>query len=741
MPFSSLHSHLSETNLNVAAWLESFLAQHNYKNPLLLKQAVSLAQIAGTDHPTPTGESCLVQGLKIAEILSQIHVDEETLAAAILYSSAQYTDLKPEDIAEHLGPKVSKLVQGTRRMAGISELYQVIANHHDHQKHNIDNVRYMLLAMVDDLRVVLIKLAERLYVLRQAINFEPANREQIAKETMAIYAPLASRLGITQLKWEMEDLAFSYLEPEPYAKINRFIKQGRAEREQYIQETIAIIKNLLVNVGVKDFQVMGRAKHIYSIYRKMQRKNVDDIAEIYDVSAVRILVATVEDCYAALSAVHSNWQQIKKEFDDYIANPKSNGYRSIHTAIVGPNGRNLEIQIRTYDMHRFAELGVAAHWIYKEGEIQKPGYEAKIAWLRQIMDWQKEITTSEANLGEVQQVFNDRVYVFTPAGDIVDLPKGSTALDFAYHLHSELGHRCRGAKIDGNIVTLTHTLKTGDHLEILTGKEAAPSRDWLSPNLGFLHSARARAKVFHWFKKQDYEKNIADGQTLLTAELRRHNLRDMSLNDLVQKLHFKNSDDLLAALGAGDLKINTILHVVKSSEETSNTNKITMEDNLLIKTTPIKKNKSKAAIEMPGLDNVLTNLAQCCKPIPGDPIVGYITQGRGVSIHRKDCYNAIQAAKNREEKLIQVSWGEKQQKLYPVDLMVKAYDRQGLVRDISNIVANDGIAILGLNLNTDRKERLACINFSIEISGLTSLGQILAKLRKIPSVIEVRRAK
>lgn len=717
--------------------LTQLLQNRQNKNLSLIKEAFNLAEIASSELKLENREKCLNHGLSMAEILSAINVDDETIAAALLYSSAQSTDLKNEDIAEHLGSKVSQLIQDTKEMSSFSDLYHATYNS-ERQIYNLDNIRKMLLAMVDDIRVVLLKIAERLAVLREAKNLPTPQKQQIAKEALAIYAPLANRLGISLIKLEIEDLAFSYLEPEKYAEIFQYLKQNRQEREHFIKEVITEVTTLLKNNQITNFQVSGRAKHIYSIYLKMQRKNVS-VEEVYDTSAIRILVLSVSDCYAALSAIHSLWQPISKEFDDYIATPKPNGYRSIHTAVKGPGDRNLEIQIRTYEMHEFAELGMAAHWVYKEGAPKKSSnYEEKIAWLRQIMDWQAEITSSQNELTKIKDIFNDRVYIFTPLGDILDLPQGSTPLDFAYHVHSELGHRCRGAKINGNIVPLTYQLKTGEHVEILKTKEASPSRDWLNPNLGFLKSSRAKAKIHNWFKKRDHDEHVIFGQDLIENEIHRLGLKSIEIEDLAKKMQFSSKESLCAALGSGDIKLGSVTSVLQNIAQAEEKAKLA---ETALASVPTYKRPTHRTTDfiVDGIDHMLTNIAQCCKPVPGDAIVGYVTQSRGLSIHRKNCTNIHEFLRSKPGKILPVEWGTKLSQLYPVDILVTAFDRAGLVRDITSVISTDNLMIHSLNLSIDKNENLAIVHLTINIPGLESLNHILTKINAIPDVLEVKR--
>lgn len=722
--------------IDTAAWLQRILENRSQSNNAqLIRQAVSLAQLTGEDRATPTGVSCLAQGLAMGEILNNLNVDSLTIVAAVLDNCVRYADLSVEDIAEHFGQKVVSLIQGTQKMDGIRELSKIVPDS-EHRQHNIDNIRKMLLAMVDDIRVVLINLAERLCILRSAAILNEKKKRQIAQETMAIYAPLTHRLGIAQIKWEMEDLSFRYLEPEKYQEILNSLEQKFPEREQYLSEVIKAIQELLIKAGISTFKVTGRTKHVYSVYRKMMRKKVG-LEGIFDVCAVRIFVPEVADCYTALSSVHEKWQYIPEEFDDYIASPKANGYRSIHTAIIGPKQRTVEIQVRTYDMHNHAELGVAAHWVYKEGKHQDANYEAKISWLRQVMDWQQEVVKSEDQASDIHSLFSDQVYVFTPEGDILDFPQGSTPLDFAYHIHSDVGHRCCGAKVDGKMVPLTYPLKMGERVEIITSKNGSPSRDWLNPSLGFLKTTRARAKVFHWFRKQSQEQNLELGQELLEREMKRLSLPKIDLAALARKLNYKTSSDMLVALGSGLLKLGNILNVI--SEGLEQQEKEIVAEIPIIEAKAAKLVRATKDVQIQGVDNLLTHMANCCKPVPGDSIVGYITQGQGIAIHREDCVNALYARKVHPERLIVVSWGSETTNRYPVDLDITAFDRRDLIRDITNVLAEESIKMLGLEFSTNKKEHTAHINLTIEIEGLKPLSRVLAKISQIPNITEVRR--
>lgn len=628
----------------------------------------------------------LQDGIGIAKILHEIGLDNEGLACAILYPTLKASEIHLETVSESLSENGAKLLKDVLQMGALGKLQHL----EDKKSHHLENLRKMLLAMVADVRAVLIILAERLWLLRKkpALSF--------VQETLDVYAPLANRLGVGQLKWELEDLCLRYLKPDDYKKIASWLSSKRTERESYIQKVITELTQVLDQANIKNAEVSGRVKHIYSIYKKMLRKK-GNLEDIFDISAVRILVDNITDCYTALSIVHAKWEQIPKEFDDYVANPKPNGYRSIHTALYGPEERIVEVQIRTRQMHQESELGVAAHWKYKEGGGgQKSDYESKIAWLREIMAWQREIThqsnTEKPESAQLQQsqkdLFADRVYVFTPSGDIVDLPQGSTPLDFAYQIHSEVGHRCKGAKISGNIVPLTYQLQTGERVEILTSKIAKPSRDWMNPHSGYLKTARARNKVQHWFKM------------LEEAEKQEENSHSQA-----KEKEKPSTEPLLD------------IPVLKKSS----------------------KKKSPHDIQILGVGHLLTQIAGCCKPLPGEEIIGYITQGKGVSIHKKNCKNITHINPNGKLRLIEVGWGEKTSNIYPVDIQIEAYDRHGLLRDITAYFATDKINMLGITTYTDKNSQEAHINVTIEILSLENLQKIISHLKQIPNVFNVFR--
>nr|WP_269570256.1 GTP diphosphokinase [Legionella tunisiensis] len=606
-------------------------------------------------------------------------------------------------------------------------------NKYPQNKHQIDNVRKMLLAMVDDVRVVLIKLAERLCVLRSSGQLPEAMRHQIATEAMEIYAPLANRLGIGAIKWEMEDLAFRYLHPDDYKSIAKGLKAKRLERDKYVDFIVEELNKQIKATGAHHFAVYGRSKHIHSIYRKMKRKNVS-LDEIYDATAVRVLVESKEQCYEVLGMVHTLWKQVPVEFDDYIINPKPNGYQSLHTAVEGPEGRVFEVQIRTFQMHDLAEMGVAAHWKYKEGAVQqKESHERKIEWLRDVLAWHKEMATSSGISEAIETEFlEDRVYVFTPDGDVLDLPQGVTPLDFAYHVHSQIGHRCRGAKVNGSIVPLTYELKTGDKVEVLTGKDERPSRDWINPHLNYLKTSRAKAKVLHWFRMQDYDRNKAEGHEILDKELKTLGIKTDRLHDIVSSFNFKRLDDLLAALGRGDIKLGQILSKLSPAE--------VEEPSIQTIVKPLAKPEVRGSdLRIEGVGNLLTHMARCCQPVPGDEVVGYITLGRGVSVHRQDCPNIIHAGVKQRQRFLQVSWGSSTRDHYVVDILIKAFDRSGLLKDVTSLLSNEKAHVYALQTQSNKHDNTAFITLTVEIDGLNSLSRLLNKLEQIPNVLEARR--
>ena len=679
-----------EGSIDSAQWVERVAGDRQQTEKLALLAA---AKLAGEKSP-----ACLTQGLNTAEVLAALEPDVATLVAAILYFSAQEDYLSRDIIEKQFGHEICALVSGVIEITNRSRQMKGEPSKTQH-----DNLRRMLLAVVEDVRVVLIKLAERITTIRAAAHLDDETRRQYALEARDIYAPLANRLGIGQIKWELEDLAFRYLEPEAYKHIAHLLHEKRLAREIYVKEVITAVQTALEKEHIQA-EVTGRVKHIYSIWRKMIRKNLN-FQDIYDVRAIRILVPELRDCYAALGVVHALWQHIPKEFDDYIATPKENGYRSLHTAVVGPEGRIIEIQIRTFQMHQEAELGVAAHWLYKEGGRLDSNYQRKLNALRQVIDVSDEGLDSESSDNLLQEVLEDRVYVFTPQGEVVDLPSGATPLDFAYHIHTDLGHSCRGAKINGSIVPLNYRLSSGEQVEILSIKQGAPSRDWLNTSLGYLKSARARAKVHHWFKRQARDENLVQGREMVEKEFKRMGIDITGLGKILSKVGMKSLDDLYAAIGGGDLRMAQVINAFqKPVHETDSPEEY-------IHLPRQSKSIAPSEVTIQGVGHLLCHFGRCCKPLPGDPIVGYITLGRGVTIHRQDCVN-IYDKPEAEHRLIHVEWGESDQHVYPVDIRIRAYDRQGLLRDITSILSTIKINVVAVNTHTNKDNNIARLDIN-----------------------------
>lgn len=732
-------------SINLEAWLDHTLSVDPALDRAALKEACVFAreveqQANAAQNLWAEGNSSFQTGLEIAEILADLKLDQDSLVAAVIYRAVREGKTSLKDVQDRFGAVVSKLIEGVLRMAAISASINPRESVVVGSQAQVENLRKMLVAMVDDVRVALIKLAERTCAIRAVKEADDEKRHRVAREVFDIYAPLAHRLGIGHIKWELEDLSFRYLEPDQYKQIAKLLHERRLDREQYIADVMQQLRDELTATGIKP-DISGRAKHIYSIWRKMQRKGLQ-FSQIYDVRAVRILVPEVRDCYTALGIVHTLWRHIPKEFDDYIANPKENGYRSLHTAVIGPDGKVLEVQIRTQTMHEEAELGVCAHWKYKGTDVKgrSDHYEEKMAWLRQVLEWHEELGDIGGLAEQLKvDIEPDRVYVFTPDGHAIDLPKGATPLDFAYRVHTQVGHNCRGAKINGRIVPLTYSLHTGEQVEIITSKNGAPSRDWLNPNLGYITTSRARAKIVHWFKLQDREQNVAAGKAMLERDLGRLALPAVDFTKLAEKCNLKSAEDLYAALGAGDLRL---AHAVNLAQQQVEPERGSEQLELIPRRAPSHPRPGRRGdIQIEGVGNLLTQMAGCCQPLPGDPIVGYITVGRGVSIHRQDCASVLQLAGREPERIIQVNWGPVPVQTYPVDVVIKAYDRSGLLRDVTQVLLNERLNVLAVNTRSNKDDNTASMLLTIEIPGLDALARLLARISQLPNIIEVRRSR
>jgi guanosine-3',5'-bis(diphosphate) 3'-pyrophosphohydrolase len=689
----------------------------------LVRRAYDVAARAHEGQTRKSGEPYILHSLAVADILADLRMDATSLAAALLHDVPEDTSVKLADLSAQFGDDVVKLVDGVTKLERIRELSR--SSQGALAEVQAENIRKIFLAMVDDIRVVMIKLADRLHNMRTLDALSPEKQKRIAQETLDIYAPLANRLGIWELKWQLEDFALLYLHPEEYHRIAQLLAEKRQEREDYLQRVITVIRQRLQEEGITA-EVTGRPKHIYSIYHKMKEKG-RDFEEIYDVRGVRLLVNEVRDCYAALGILHSMWRPIPGQFDDYIAMPKDNLYQSLHTAVIGPEGRPLEIQIRTREMHGVAEYGIAAHWRYKEQIKRDLNLEAKIAWLRQASDWRQDVKDAGQFVESLKSdIFPERVYVFTPKGDIVDLPQGATPVDFAYLIHTEIGHRCRGARVNGRLVPLDYQLRTGEQVEILTAKKGGPSRDWLNPQQGYLNTARAREKVRQWFKQQERDENITQGRELLEKELHRLGLEQRPFEEIARLFKYDNVDNFLAAIGYGDVSLQQL--AVKLTD-------IVVQREL--GPMPVLPHPSVVGIQVKGVGDLLTRLAKCCSPVPGDSIIGYITRGTGITVHRRDCPNVKNIADS--ERLIEIEWGATRE-AYPVDIRIEAFDRPGLLRDIATIVADEGISMSAAT-SSSHADNTATVVATLLINNIQQLHNVLAKLEGLRDILEIRREK
>ncbi|WP_299310555.1 GTP diphosphokinase [uncultured Halomonas sp.] len=728
--------------VDIERWIERLQEDVKLRDPDEMREACRLAERlegeSGRAHRTWLQDgSSFRMGLEMADILGELKLDQATLEAAVLYRAVREGLVGIEAVGKQFGQEVARLIDGVLQMAAISTTQ--LPSHEMSQHDQQDNLRKMLVTMIDDVRVALIKIAERTCALRQVKDAPREKQLRVSREVFDIYAPLAHRLGIGHLKWELEDLSFRYLHEDDYKAIARQLAEKRLDRDRYIVEVVDALKGMLEAQGIPRYDVDGRAKHIYSIWRKMKRKRID-FSQVNDIRAVRILVPEVTDCYTVLGLVHSRWHHVPNEFDDYIANPKKNGYQSLHTAVFGPESKVLEIQIRTFAMHEEAELGVCAHWRYKghDTKAKSTSYEEKIAWLRQVLEWQEEV----GELGDLSEGLNsdvapDRIYVFTPDGHVIDLPRVATPIDFAYRVHTEVGHRCRGAKVNGRIVPLTYRLKTGQQVEILTASKGGPSRDWLNPSLGYVRTSRARAKIQAWFKHQARDQNLEEGRALFEREMKRLDLEDMDLETLARKVNYQSPDDMYAALGAGDLRIGQVLH--QAQQLFGENDDQEQLDRLLAKPRRAPGKGGQSDITVLGVGNLKTSMANCCHPVPGEPIVGFITQGRGVTVHRQECPNILQLRLEEPQRIIEVEWGERARTQYPVNIEVQAWDRSGLLRDVTGVLGNEKVNVLAVNTLTDTDDGIARMQITVEVDGLETLGRLFSRIQQLSNVIEVRR--
>ena len=728
--------HAAPQTTAVAAWLDTLVREYSDDERTAFAAAFEHARTVCADTAMPDGEPVLDRALGTATILAGLKLDPDSIRAALLLGLPLAPAFDAGDVVARFGADVATLVSGVARM-GVIRTTPATGNQEERAA-QAENLRKMLLAMVEDIRVVLIKLAERTQALRSLIGRDPTLRTQTAREVLDLFAPLANRLGVWQLKWELEDLCLRALEPDAYKSIANSLDERRLDRQRYIEDVLATVTRELKAAGVTA-EVSGRPKHIYSIWNKMRRKQAG-IDTLYDIRAVRILVDSVKDCYAALGVVHHLWTPLAREFDDYIAKPKANDYRSLHTAVIGPEDKPLEVQIRTWEMHQHSEYGVAAHWRYKEGALKgvrhDPTFDEKIAWLRQVLDWKDAVADSGELLSAFKEsLFTDSIYVLTPQGKVVDLQRGSTPVDFAYAVHTNLGHRCRGATVDGQMVPLHYTLKNGQQVEIVTVKQGGPSRDWLNPDLGYVQSHRARTKVRQWFRAQQLEQTIAQGRALVERELARTGHTALKLDALAAKAGFDKAEEFFAAFARDEINTRQVQVAIQA---------------LALPTAPtptpaapeVQMRQSRAAssgggILVVGVDRLLTGLARCCKPAPPDPIAGFVTRGKGVTIHRASCPNILRMRATQPERLIAADWGAPRDEVFPVDIVVEAMDRQGLLRDISEILSREKINVTAANtLTRNMHTRMA---FTVEVPSIAILKRALALIADVSGVTGAAR--
>ena len=738
--------------------LDSLPETYSLADRELVQRAYRVADRAHEGQKRASGEPYINHCLAVAMILAEMRVPPSVVSAGLLHDTVEDTSVTLKDIQRDFGDEIASLVDGVTKLtqlprvsrgdqhpeeAALEEEERVLAERRGipdieaevrqiqrSRRYDIvsETLRKTFLAMGEDVRVILIKLADRLHNMRTLGHMPENKRKRIAQETLDIFAPLANRLGIWQIKWELEDLAFRYVNPEKYREIAENIAERRSNREREMDAIKVKLQKELVQAGI-EADITARPKHIYSIFRKMVRKGVP-FTMVHDVRGVRIIVPDVPSCYATLGVIHNLWRPLPGEFDDYIAAPKDNFYRSLHTAVVYDDGKNLEIQIRTPEMDQNAEYGIAAHWRYKEGASRDEDYERRILWLRTLMEWRQDVDDAREFVDSMKtDVFEDRVYAFTPRGDIIDLPVGSTPIDFAYHVHTDIGHRCRGAKVNGKLVALDYTLKTGDKVEILAAKRGGPSRDWLNPNLGLVKTQRARAKIRHWFKRQAREQNAVQGKNLLEKELRRLGLMDLNLDRLAREFDFRNIEDLFVAVGTSDLPLARIVKYLTLGGKDE-------QEPELVATPKSDQALAEDTVTVLGLKGLLTSMARCCNPAPGDEIVGYITRGRGATIHRQDCPNILRV--QDRERLVRVSWGEPKT-TYPVPVRIKAYDRNGLMKDVSTLISDEGVNMA--NVKVDVNRNLAIFDLVLEVRDIVQLSRVLDRLENLPNVTEAQRVR
>ncbi len=701
-----------------------------------IRKAYKLARKYHIDQYRLSGEDFVSHPLEVANILADLGMDTTTIMAGLLHDVVEDTDISLEEIEKEVGLDVAALIDGVTKLGKIE--------FKSHEEEQAENLRKMFIAMAEDIRVIIIKLADRLHNMRTISHLDHAKQVKKAKETLEIYAPLAHRLGIMSVKWELEDLSFQVLEPKKYEQIQRMVAERRSEREEFLKAAISALKKELNILGIET-EISGRPKHFYSIYEKMVKKG-REFSEIYDLLAVRVTVDTIKDCYGALGVIHAMWTPIPGRFKDYIAMPKFNMYQSLHTTVIGPMGKPLEIQIRTKQMHRTAEYGIAAHWRYKEG-TKEDKFDERLSWLRQMLEWQSELKDPREFMESLKiDLFEDEVYIFTPKGDVINLPAGSTPLDFAYTIHTDVGHSCIGAKVNNQIVPLEYRLHTGDFIEILTSKTAGgPSKDWLK----IVKTNRARNKIKQWFNKENREDSEATGREILQKELRRIDLGLKSsitisvLETIAKELNFKSIEDVYVSIGAGNTSPRQVAGRIadaysKEKEGEKDAQDIGIED-IKLKTPQKRRHSgSRTGVVVKGIDDMLVRVAHCCNPVPYDDIIGFVTRGRGVSVHRTDCLNAKKLVELFPERMIETKWDTNQPAAFQVEVEVEALDRTKLLRDVSTVLGDAGVNILSASVSTSRNH-VAVLRFVFEIGNLSHLQTIIGSIKRVPAVYDVYR--
>lgn len=696
----------------------------------LLDQTASSVMQLDFQVSFPFNGSALSMGLEVAALLADSGHEAKVLASAMALPTLLYLKDKSLSLETYFDPSLVPFLTAIVEMESMHSLL-------DHANNNdLGNFKKLVLSMADDVRVIEVKLMYQLILMRRARELPEQDRLNHARWVQTIYAPLANRLGMGDVKWQLEDLSFRYLDEKNYRCISKALQMKRVERESYVSDIVQVLSLMLEEAGIARPKVTGRAKHIYSIFKKLERKKTT-IEDIYDTTATRIIVDEIAQCYTVLSLIHGRWSMIPGEFDDYIAKPKPNGYQSIHTAIIGPESRCVEIQIRTQQMHDAAEKGVASHWSYKEGKSDQSQYQEKIDALRQLIDWQSDIAIQNKAQPQMRELFGDEVYVFTPTGEIVNLPIGSTPLDFAYQIHTDIGHRCKGVEVNGRLVPLNYHLKTGDRVSVSTSKEPKPSRDWLNPTLGYLKTHRAQTKVAHWFRRHQYNEHIVSGVAIAEKLQRKHDIQKKEWLNISDHFHYKNFSDLHAALSMGELGqatiVNRLRHMRGEVDEREG-------PDYAIKPSQAIKKSSQSQVSVAGVDSLLSHFAKCCNPVPGDPIMAYVATVKGIVVHHSECTNLLRAKKRSPDRVFDVAWETMGQQLFVADIVLTAYDRQCLLPDISHVVASQKIRLTAIDAKSDHARQYVTVHLSVEVHSVRELDDMISALRQLPEVTEVGRA-